>query len=206
MRISNLMKVSLLGASFTTICCTLKKTEHNNIPVNQNDTISQKFETTRLDTCSYCNIDPLIIKANSVDLKPQKKINYPIAIEFFNNSYFISKYERINYDTVMKRFKMKSRGDRNKIYYHYDLYGYYSQGIKPALKKYAIVIDSLIDKEVVEFIYQKERYVVDLKPYKNIDGVVMFNPGRKPIFWTIDSDWESCNEYYVLPKWYFMCH
>jgi len=187
---------SLTILSFCVICCSGKKTEN---------TITEHDRIASTDTCSFCSYEASLINPIDLNIHPKKIIDYPVALVFFNNTNFIFKYEQTNYDTVMKFFKMKHWGDRNQIYEHYDNYGYYKQGIKPKLLKWSIAIDTLIDEQYVEFRYQHELYIIDLKPYKYKDGVVMFKPGKKPVFWTMDIDWQSCHEYYVFPTWYFKC-
>lgn len=111
-------------------------------------------------------------------------IEKPVAIEFFNRYHLIQKYHHEEtYDILMKIFNMKHFGDRSEITGLTDQYYYFDRMIRPMLLENSItVIDSIRHTTVVEFKGTKESYVINLLKYSEQDGVLMFNPNRKPNF------------------------
>lgn len=106
----------------------------------------------------------------------------------------------------MQLFKMKHRGDRNEIYRLYDLRGYYTQGIKPVLSENGVtIIDTIKNEQYITIKDGDKKYIIDLTRYRKDDGVLMFNPGKRPIYWTMKKDEENCYGYYGFPKWYYNC-
>jgi hypothetical protein len=102
---------------------------------------------------------------------------------------------------------MESAGDRNEIYRLYDLSGYYSEGIKPVLIDNSVtIIDTIKHERYVTIRDRDKKYLIDLLRYRKDDGVLMFKPGKPPIYWTMKKDWENCYGYYGFAKWYYNCH
>lgn len=192
-----------LGVVFIFIlCCSDKRTEKT---VSHNSpTLLKKGITS--DTCSFCSIDSFLVKSAIPQGSTKINIDFPVAIEMLDRVRLIHRYERDNYDTLMKVFKMKRAGDRNEIYSHYDLYGYYTRGIKPVLIKNKVtIIDTIRNERYVTIKDSNRQYIVDLSYYRRNDGVLIFKPGKKPVYWTMKKDQENCSDYYVFPNWYFHC-
>lgn len=101
---------------------------------------------------------------------------------------------------------MKHWGDRSEIYRLYDLYGYYTEGIKPVLIQNEVtIIDTIKNEKYVTIKDNGKKYIIDLSYYRQDDGVLMFKPGKIPIYWTMRKEEENCFEYYGFPEWYFNC-
>jgi hypothetical protein len=137
---------------------------------------------------------------------PRIVIDYPVAIEFFTRANFVFKYERDNFDTLSILLKMKPS---NVLYEKYNLteqYNYYAQGIRPVLLKGSVVIlDNLVRDQTINLKNKDNAYLIDLRSFAQTDGVLMYTPGKKPIFWTMKKDEENCFGYFGLPKWYYNC-
>lgn len=100
---------------------------------------------------------------------------------------------------------MKHRGDRNQIYALTEQHNYYLD-LKQILTKNSIAtIDTLRREQFVMFSDLKTSYVINLHQFHQTDGVLMYTPGKEPIFWTMRTDEESCSGYEGIVKWYFLC-
>lgn len=136
------------------------------------------------DSCNVCVLDSLSIETLAPGQRIPLAIEKPVAIEFFNRYHLIQKYHHEEtYDILMKIFNMKHFGDRSEITGLTDQYYYFDRMIRPMLLENSItVIDSIRHTTVVEFKGTKESYVINLLKYSEQDGVLMFNPNRKPNF------------------------
>lgn len=195
--VSSIMLICLLG-------CVSRREDKT---MSKLDSVAFEDDIIVPDTCSFCSMDSFLIKPVSQDVKTKITIDFPVAIVLFDRVELVHKYELDNYDTLMKVFKMKHWGDRNEIYRLYDLYGYYSQGIRPILNQNKVsIIDTIKKEKYVTIIDKSKKYVVDLSYYRQDDGVLMFRPGKSPIYWTMRKDEQYCFDYYGFPKWYFSCN
>jgi hypothetical protein len=196
-------RIYLIVIWVSILSCSSKEREENTL-----ETRMESFERRGItsDTCSFCSIDGFLMESTTPDIQTKITIDFPVAIVLFDRVKFLHKYERENYDTVMKVFKMKHWGDRNKIYGLYDLYGYYTLGIKPILEDNAVtVIDTINIEGYIAIKDNDKKYIIDLGRYRQEDGVLVFTPGKRPIYWTIDKEDENCYAFYGFPKWYFNC-
>jgi hypothetical protein len=158
------------------------------------------------DTCSFCSIDPFLVESTEQDIQTNITIDFPVAIVLLDRVGLVHKYERENYDTLMKLFKMKHQGDRSEIYRLYDVYGYYTEGVKPLLILNEVtIIDTIKSEKYITIRDNDKKYIIDLSYYRQDDGVLMFKPGKSPIYWTMRKEEENCFEYYGFPEWYFNC-
>jgi hypothetical protein len=190
------------------LICVLNCTPNRSTEDNSNKKLDSfaKEEITS-DTCSFCAMSSFVVESVNRDIQTDIIIDYPVAIETMDRLSLVWKYERTNYDTLMKLFKMKHWGDRNEIYRLYDLYGYYTQGIKPVLLDNSVtIIDTIKHEKYVTILDGDKKYLIDLARYRKDDGVLMFKPGKPPIYWTMKRDEENCYGYYGFPKWYYNCH
>lgn len=63
-------------------------------------------------------------------------------------------------------------------------WGMYSD-MKPLLIRNDVtIIDTAFSDTLVTFESGAEHYTIDLRPYRVRDGVVLFQPGKKPVFWS----------------------
>lgn len=190
------MRLSIVFIALSVLGCSEKKDG------------GQKLESKGVvrDTCSFCAIDSFRVKPCETEVVPKMVIDYPVAIEFFNQANFINKYQRTNYDTVIKVLKMKHRGDRNQIYHLTEQRNYYLS-LKDIISKNSIVtIDTLKNEQFILFLDHKTAYTINVRQFYSSDGVLMYTPGKEPIFWTMKRDEENCAGYEGIVKWYFLCH
>ena len=106
----------------------------------------------------------------------------------------------------MKFLEMKNWGDRGEIYRLTEQHYHYMQDIKPELLKRSIpIIDILSNEKFITVTNHKESHILNLIAYQKMDGVLMFKPGKKPIFWMMNREEENCYDYYGIVGWYFGC-
>lgn len=197
-------KVLLGIVCISALSCSSKPT----IKDKSDGTTSLERRGITSDTCSFCAIDSLLVESINLDIKTKIIIDYPVAIELLDRVELVHKYENEKgYDTLMKIFKMRNHADRSEIYRVYDLYGYYTQGIKPVLVDNSVtIIDTIRSEQYISILDRDKKYLIDLRRYRKDDGVLMFKPGKRPIYWTMKKDWENCYGYYGFAKWYYNCH
>lgn len=126
------------------------------------------------NTCNACRWERAAITL--VDATPTDSftISAPIAIEYF---------------TLAKRDDcFDSLPDNHQTYYRtVDQYGFYITLMKPSLKSRGIqVIDTLMARNVLFFEDSGHEYIVNAAPYFHSDGVLLFTPGKAPVFWTTE--------------------
>jgi len=180
--------------------CTRSGSNHINSDLRSNDV---KLD----DKCDACEADSFFIKPSSVINGDRILISQPVAIQFFNQVHLIKKYDHErSYDTLMRLFNMKHWSDRNVIYALNNQYFYFVEELKPLLVRYSIaIIDSVSDNRLLEFRDANVSVVVDPKNYKDQDGVLLFLPGKKPIFWTVDAEDRYCRNATGIVSQYFLC-
>jgi hypothetical protein len=72
----------------------------------------------------------------------------------------------------MKLLKMKNHWDRNEIYRHYGIRGYYAEGIRPILiDNHVTIIDTIKHEQFVTIKDGGEIYLIDLNRLRKDDGV-----------------------------------
>jgi hypothetical protein len=193
-------KALLVIVCISVLDCSNRKT--------QDESRSKSFEERGItsDTCSFCAIDSLVVKSTNSSIETIINVDYAVAIELMDRVELVRKYEEKKYDTLMKLFKMKHWGDRNEIYRLYDLYGYYTQGIKPVLVDNSVtIIDTIRHERYITIKDGDKKYLIDLMSYRRDDGVLMFKPGKSPVYWTMKKEEDNCYGYYGFPKWYYNC-
>ncbi len=139
------------------------------------------------DSCAWKEAEVSFVDAIPSD---KFRITRATAVEYFNV------VNRTATDSVIrKRFSEDSQWRYNLI----DQYGYYSGNIKPGLIAAKIdVIDTLNWRTVLFFEDEKHEYIVDVSAYKNRDGVLLYKPGKAPIFWTMDLYKSNCADSTLL--------
>lgn len=99
------------------------------------------------------------------------KITQPTAIEFFTIGDDKSWFDSL-------------RDDIQTYYRMVDQYGYYITLVRPKLEGRGVKIISKPERTVYFFEDNKHEYIVDATVYSRNDGVLMFTPGKEPVFWT----------------------
>lgn len=152
--------------------------------------------------CSSCLIDSFDVKQASQIQRQKVIINEPVAVQFFNQVRLGDKYQIENYDSLIKLFK----GDGEKIYDLKNQYFYFVKAIKPILIENSIkIIDSVSNDYLLEFRVSDASVFVNPKDYNDQDGVLLFIPGKKPVFWTADREEISCKNSQGFVEQYFLC-
>jgi len=145
------------------------------------------------DTCSFCFIDSLQIRSILTNEQIEITIDYPVVIEFFDLTELIFENQRSNYDTLLKKFGFTPQKMSNEIYFLTEQYNYYTHNIRPYLSKKSVtILDSVSPDQFLKLKDKKNEFIVDLKSFKRKDGVLMFNPGKLPILWTMKRDETYC--------------
>jgi hypothetical protein len=158
------------------------------------------------DKCNACSMESFFVKQASASDAEKLLIDGPVAIQFFNQVRLADKYEKENYDTLMKLLKMRHWSDRNVLYALKDQYFYFMVEIKPVLTKNSIkLIDSIAHNRLLEFRGSDGSIFVNADDYKGQDGVLFFTPGKKPLFWTADREEKYCRNSQGIVAQYFLC-
>jgi len=159
------------------------------------------------DTCNFCALDSFSVKPITRDLNSRLIVDKAVAIVFFNRFYLMNRYHNeTSYDTLMKIFHMKNRGDRKIIYDMTEQYFYFDKDIKPILKDNSVaIIDTIKNTPTIMFKDKNISFVIDLQKYKDHDGVLMFSPGKKPIFWTFEGEQNYCKGLFGMAQQYYEC-
>ena len=195
-----MLKIIYLFLVASIISCSFKSGEVNSLDS------SQGHKRITSDTCSFCIIEPFLIKPTPGDVKTEIVIDYPVAIEFFSQADLVFKYEKDNYDTLMKIFNRTPQEVSSLKYRLTEQHNYYAQGIKPILQKSSVeILDTISNDQLIKLTDKDGMYVIDLRTYKQTDGVLMYTPGKRPIFWTMKGDEDHCFGYFGFPKWYYNC-
>jgi hypothetical protein len=134
------------------------------------------------ESCNCCN--PTLAAVDLVDAIPTDTftITTPVAIGFFTLANRQDWFDSID--------------DGHQTYYRtVDQYGRYTAVMHPLLEKRGVrVIDTLIDRTVLFFEDSRNEYIVDVRKYFHNDGVLMFTPGKAPVFWTAAALSSCCDD------------
>jgi hypothetical protein len=136
--------------------------------------------------CDSCNWEAA--KIQFVDAIPTDTVEFtaPIAIEYFN----LASGNFPDSATADRFFS-----DHQWRYGITDQYGYYTAIVRPILERYGIpTIDTIRWRNVLFFTDSISEYVVDAGRYRSNDGVLLFAPGKAPIFWTRDVFRNNCTD------------
>lgn len=150
----------------------------------------EKSEATVVaQSCDSCNWR--IAEIDFVDAIPTDtfRITQPTVIEFFTLAGDQSWFD--------------SLPDNHQTYYRMmDQYGHYTVRYRPLLESRGVKIISKPTRTVYFFEDDKHEYIVDARSYLRNDGVLMFTPGKAPVFWTAAVMKPGCDDSTVV-KCYF---
>jgi hypothetical protein len=118
-------------------------------------------------------------------------ITEPIAIEFFNLRDKVDRFDGIGpIDSLPKKLRNKNRQavyetiDQNEMYKCYAL---------PVLKKKKItIVKGKFNEKKLTFLYQERPYTIDISYFNEFDGVIMYQPNKRPVLWTLDRFDKNC--------------
>lgn len=136
--------------------------------------------------CDSCNYDAA--KIHFVDAIPTDSVEFTeaIAIEYFNIA-----NEKFPDSATADKFY----NDHQWRYRVIDQHGYYSEIIRPVLKRCNIQItDTIKHRNVLFFTGAATEYIVDAGAYRSQDGVLLFTPGKAPVFWTTEVFRTNCQD------------
>lgn len=136
--------------------------------------------------CDSCNWDAA--KIEFVDAMPTDSFEFTeaIAIEYFN--------------IANQKFPDSATADKfyNNHQWRYaitDQYGYYTALVRPILERYSIsTTDTIRWRNILFFTDSITEHIVDAGYYRANDGVLLFTPGKAPIFWTRDVFRNNCTD------------
>jgi hypothetical protein len=139
-----------------------------------------------VQVCDSCNWESA--KIELVDAIPTDsfRITEPIAIEYFN--------------LANEKFPDSAAADKfytDRVWQYRMLYqlSYYTSTVKPVLAAIGIpMTDTIRSRTVLFFADEKNEYVVDATTYRGTDGVLLFTPGKAPIFWTNEVFRNNCED------------
>lgn len=136
--------------------------------------------------CDSCNWNAA--KIEFVYAIPTDSVEFTeaIAIEYFNIA-----NQNFPDSTMAEKFF----NDHQWRYGIIDQYGYYTAIVRPILERYDIQITDTIRSRTVFFFRDSiTEYIVDATQYKSNDGVLIFTPGKAPIFWSRDVYRNNCTD------------
>lgn len=136
--------------------------------------------------CDSCNWEAAEIEF--VDAIPTDSVQFTgsIAIEYFNiaNQKF--------HDSVTADRFYNDHQWRFRVTEQYD---YYESVVRPILNRCKVpTTDTIRYRNVLFFSDSTNEYIVDAGPYRSKDGVLLFTPGKAPVFWTTDVFRNNCTD------------
>jgi hypothetical protein len=166
--------------------------------------LDSKISENEAGICEICPKDAFMVETIDSNQNVPLTLNKPIVLEFFNLHNAIEKYDtEFKQDSLPE--KLKKDPYRQEIYRTIDQVGYYGHLRKELESLHVTILRLQFTDEFVRFVEKDNSYIVDLRAYREIDGVLMFNPGKKPIFWTSSEAILKCKDMEGIGFWYFNC-
>lgn len=157
---------------------------------SKNNAITDTF--TQIDSCI---VDQYVIDSIKNPNSIKRKIEEPIAIEFFHLCDEIRKYDGGKKNSLPERFK---HDGRQQIYKTMDEYGFYYDMVIPQLERLKIrSIEGNFKDSTLTFSFNNNEYVISTSYFKENNGVILYIPGKKPILW----DERNTNDYAKHCTW-----
>jgi len=136
--------------------------------------------------CDSCNWDAAKIESADAIPTDSFRITEAIAIEYFNIA-----NEKFPDSVLADKFYTNHEWRYRML----DQFGYYNSTVKPILTENGIqTTDTIRWRTVLFFEDGKSEYIVDAGVYKGKDGVLMFTPGKAPVFWTNEVFRNNCDD------------
>ena len=166
---------------------------------------SEQVETfkddTSIETIPQIKCNECLKKLSSKPFFSKISLQQPTIITFFDLWKSLEKFgsNPISIDSLPKPLQNPNRG---LIYQTTDQFGTYKTYFEPFIKKNNIKVipnTSLINNSVL--ILNKDTIQIHPDFFKNMDGVVLFSPNKKPVVWRFSFS-SICNSEDIL-KCYF---
>ncbi|MFT5821570.1 MAG: hypothetical protein ACI8ZM_002823 [Crocinitomix sp.] len=124
-----------------------------------------------------------------VDLRIDSVYNTPVALEFFANYNWVLKFDNPDKkDSLPAHFEK----DRQQIYNSLDNRGF-SVEVRDYLQELTIPAQKAhYTDEFATFMVNKDYYTISLAQFEKFDGLVLYNPPKKPVFWNSYNKPHSC--------------
>lgn len=171
-----------------------------------NSTDELSMSRYELNGCNAFVIDSFFVKHSAQTEGSKLLIEQPVVLTFFNQAKMVDKYEVENYDSLKAFLNMKHSGDRNMIYMLKNQYFYFVKDLRPKLEARSVrIIESFVANQVLEFHVNDTTIYVNVDEYKTQDGLLIFSPGKNPLFWTAAKEDLYCSGNYGIILEYFDC-
>lgn len=141
----------------------------------------EEAEIPNVQTCDSCAYALMPASITSMTPVPQSNVTFstPVAIAFFPLANDHELYDSLNMH------------ERISFYDLQDQMGIYASIMRPVLDSMNItVIEGLPDSSYIMFKNSESISLVYLKTYRYEDGILLFKPGKKPVFlqeWRLNS-------------------
>lgn len=113
-----------------------------------------------------------------------------VALLFFDNYIILSSGDNFDITRLPKHLQ---NPDRQAIYENIDAIGMYGSFIQPTLDQYEIPkIDAHIADSCYGFMVNEEVFLIDTKVMLRMDGVIFYQPGKTPVYWTPNRTCKTC--------------
>jgi hypothetical protein len=148
------------------------------------ESASKIISNTHLDSKPYSIIN---INKYSGDKKPGLILSKKSILTFFNLSKYALNKSLMNIDLDSNTLANIDNPNRQVLYHFVDQFNYYKTIVEPEIDSLKISkIDITNINSTVLFTENKEILKLDLTIFKSKDGLVLYNPGKKPIYFNME--------------------
>jgi hypothetical protein len=139
-------------------------------------------QSNKIDLCNSYLLKLYTIKPAVKDTISTILFSESIGIEFFNTYKLVEKYDfKGQYDSLPDWI---TKFGRQTIYNAIDTYNMYLCSLKPKLNSSKIkIIEGNFDDDFVSFKIENCYYTINVKKYRQKDGIILYKSGKYPIFW-----------------------
>jgi hypothetical protein len=202
-KVKNLNRMKYIFVFLVLYSCNTKP-DRNADENEYTSSLDSKISEKEAGICEICPKDAFMVETLDSNQNVPLTFNKPIVLEFFNLYDAIEKYDtEFKQDSLPE--KLKKDPYRQEIYRTIDQVGYYGHLRKELESLDVTILRSQLTDDFVRFVEKDKSYLVDLRAYRETDGVLMFNPGKKPIFWTSSEAILKCKDMEGIGRWYFNC-
>jgi hypothetical protein len=180
------------------------KLDRNAHEIENTSSLDSKISEKEAGICEICPKDAFMVETLDSNQNVPLTFNKPVVLEFFNLYDAIEKYDiELKQDSLPE--KLKKEPYRQEIYRTIDQVGYYTNLRQELESLQVTILRSKFKDDFVKFVDNDNAYIIDLRAYIETDGVLMFNPGKRPIFWTSSEAILKCKDMEGVGRWYFNC-
>jgi len=148
------------------------------------DCTSKTINNTQPDFKSYSFIN---INKYSSDKKPRLVLSKKSILTFFNLSKYALNKSLKNIDLDSNTLANIDNPDRQALYHFIDQFNYYKTVVEPEIDSLKIIKIDITDiNSTVLFTENKELIKLDLTIFKSKDGLVLYSPGKKPMYFDME--------------------